>query len=625
MRQIVVGMSGHIDHGKTSIVKSLTGLDTQRHSEEVDRGMTIDIGFAFLSDKITIIDVPGHEKFIKNMMAGSCGIDIAILVIAADDGIMPQTREHLEILKLLKIQKGIIVLNKVDLVDEEWIELVLSDIKETVKNTFLEKSDIVKVSTVTEFGIEILKKKIIDSSKLIDEKESNGHFKMAVDRVFTMKGFGTIATGTISSGLVRTNQNVEILPGNKKTKVRGLQTHLNPVEEVRVGDRAAINLQNISLDEISRGSILAECGCYRLVSDIGVILNVLDSSNFDIHQNQRVRFHIGTNEVMARISLTNDKILKAGERGPAMIKLEKPIVASYKERFIIRLFSPVTTIGGGEIIDIDIKGKWKDIKKHMNSIFSDNEYSMLSLISKYGINPLKKADFSRLFDMSEEQILDLLRGQSKIINVIYKNYDWILVDSQDKKNNDKVLSLIKDFHKKYKYRPGISREEVTQLSDSDSNYINYIIDKLIDKGEIEKKNNVISLSGYEYSLSDSENKIMDKLFEILNDEGFSSSDYSELAKKLSQNPESIKLLLNIMEYEKRIIRLDGNLMFTNKNFNMLKNNVIKYFDKSDSLSINEFKNIASTSRKYAIPLLEFFDKLKITTRKGNLRKLSNAN
>ena len=250
MKQVVVGLSGHIDHGKTALVKALTGVSTERYSEEVQRGMTIDIGFAFLTDSITLIDVPGHEKFVKNMMAGVSGIDVAILVVAADDGVMPQTREHFEILKLLDIKQGIVVINKVDLADESWLELVQLDVEELIAESFLENAPIITVSATNEVGIDELKKSIINTCESVPDKDDPGMFRLPIDRVFSIKGFGTVVTGTVSSGSLHVGDKIEILPSGEIAKVRGLQSHTEKVDSVHMGDRAAINIQGVEVDQI---------------------------------------------------------------------------------------------------------------------------------------------------------------------------------------------------------------------------------------------------------------------------------------------------------------------------------------------------------------------------------------
>ncbi len=309
MNQIVIGLAGHIDHGKTSVVKALTGINTDRLEEEIRRGMTIDIGFAFLTDRITLIDVPGHEKFVKNMMAGVSGVDAALLIIAADDGVMPQTREHFDILKLLGVRNGVIALNKIDLVDEEWLEMVEADIQEMVTGSFLEKAPVIRVSAENNIGFEKLRMSLIDMCSIISPKTDRGIFRLWVDRVFTIKGFGTVVTGTVSSGSLKTGEVLELLPGGKKVKIRGLQTHSKPVNEVTLGDRAAINLQGVEKDELNRGFQLSTPGFFKTTSRIGVGLSLLPTTMKEIRQNQRLRIHAGTQEVMARVSLIDQKIL----------------------------------------------------------------------------------------------------------------------------------------------------------------------------------------------------------------------------------------------------------------------------------------------------------------------------
>ena len=335
MKQAVIGLAGHIDHGKTALVKALTGVNTDSLTEEQKRGMTIDIGFAFLNENITLIDVPGHEKFVKNMMAGVSGVDVALLVIAADDGVMPQTREHFEILNLLNIPIGIIAINKIDLADDDWLDLVELEICELVQGSFMENAPIIKVSAETGDG---------------------------VDAVFSMKGFGTVVTGTVNSGSLKIGDIVELLPGEIKTKVRGLQSHGHDVQQVKIGDRAAINLQGVEKKQIARGSQIAEHGYIQSINQVGVILKLLSSARKPIVQNQRIRIHLGTQEVMARVALATGKSLQPGNECPALLRMEHSLITVRGDMFIIRSFSPVITIGGGEILEVLIKEKWNVIK-----------------------------------------------------------------------------------------------------------------------------------------------------------------------------------------------------------------------------------------------------------------------
>ena len=304
-KQIVVGMSGHIDHGKTSIVKLLTGKDTDTLKQEQERGMTIDLGFAFLDDQITIIDVPGHEKFVKNMMSGSSGIDLAALVIAADDGIMPQTKEHFDILQLLNIQNGFIILNKIDLVEKEWLELVENEIKELLKGSFLEGCKIIHTSASNKIGIDIIKETILELSSQIPDKKRNGIFRMHIDRVFSKTGFGTVVTGTISSGSISIGDSLDLIPSFKNVKVRSIQTHGVDVRNAFAGERAAINLNNIDSNNLKRGFHLSKKNTYSEVKLIIAELKLIKSEPFKFKNNQRLRVHLGTREVMSRISIIN--------------------------------------------------------------------------------------------------------------------------------------------------------------------------------------------------------------------------------------------------------------------------------------------------------------------------------
>ncbi|MFQ6610938.1 MAG: selenocysteine-specific translation elongation factor, partial [Fidelibacterota bacterium] len=350
MNQIIVGLAGHIDHGKTALVHAMTGVNTDRLKDEIRRGMTIDIGFAFLSDQITLIDVPGHEKFIKNMMAGVSSVDAALLVVAADDGVMPQTREHFDILRLLDVKTGIIAINKIDLADEEWLTLVESEVQELIDGSFMENAPIIRTSTTKNTGISELKKAILDVSQQIPKKANRGIFRLNIDRVFSMKGFGTVTTGTVSSGELSAGVMVDILPHDKTVKVRGLQSHSQKVETVKLGDRAAINLANIDKVLLKRGDVVASPGYFQSSHIIGASLRLLTRAEKPITQNQRIRFHLGTQEVMARTAIIGEKSINPGEEAPVIFRLESPLVPGYGDRFIIRTYSPVDTIGGGEIL-----------------------------------------------------------------------------------------------------------------------------------------------------------------------------------------------------------------------------------------------------------------------------------
>ena len=368
MSQIVIGTAGHIDHGKTALVKALTGTDTDRLAEEKSRGMTIDLGFAYLDKNITIIDVPGHERFIRNMVAGVSTIHIALLVIAVDDGIMPQTREHLHILRLLGVRYGIIALTKTDLAeDSDWIDLIELETRDLISDTFLKDAPIIRTSVETGEGIEALKSEITIQSKAIQTNLDRKFFHLSVDRVFSKTGFGSVVTGTVLSGKTKTGQELEIIPGNKKVKIRGMQTHGTKTSIVKMGDRAAINLAGAELEDIYRGTVIAEPNWVNSTETLIAHVTMIVDTKWKLKNRQRVHLHIGTAEVIAKVMMI-EKVLEAGQNGNVLFILEKPAAVIMDAQFIIRSFSPMETIGGCLVLDPNPISNKSALKKWMKMI-----------------------------------------------------------------------------------------------------------------------------------------------------------------------------------------------------------------------------------------------------------------
>ncbi|NOZ07851.1 MAG: selenocysteine-specific translation elongation factor [FCB group bacterium] len=621
MNQIVIGLAGHIDHGKTSVVKALTGVNTDRLEEEIRRGMTIDIGFAFLTERVTLIDVPGHEKFVKNMMAGVSAVDAALLIIAADDGVMPQTREHFDILTLLGVQNGVIALNKIDLVDEEWLELVEADIQEMVAGSFLEKAPVIRVSAEKNTGFDLLKTVLIDMCSEIQPKTDRGIFRLWVDRVFTIKGFGTVVTGTVSSGSIKTGELLELLPGGKKVKIRGLQTHSKAVGEVTLGDRAAINLQGIEKDELSRGFQLSTPGYFSTTTRIGVRLSLLQTAIKEVRQNQRLRIHAGTQEVMARVSLINQKLLEPGSAAPAILRLESPLITSKDDRFILRSYSPVITIGGGIVLDVQVSEKWKKARQDILTLYAASDHRRVELILENDpYSPVTDAQLKIRLGLADDRILSLISANKNLIRIEYHGSKWVVTKLQLEKVRQAILDFMALHHKSNRRRAGVTKEEIRQNFQGDARFFDYLLKEMEDSGQIKREGEIISLPGHSIQLSPSEQDTTRKLLNILDAEGFSSSSLEDLAQACAKPVKEVKQLLDIAEQRKQVLRLEGNLIFTRKNFENLKLMVEAHFEHSPELSVGEFKDLASTSRKYAVPLLEYFDKLKITYRSGNTRK-----
>ena len=612
MKQFTIGLSGHIDHGKTSIVKSLTGQNTDNLKDEIKRGLTIDIGFAHLNKNISIIDVPGHEKFIKNMVSGVNSIDSAILVIAADDGIMPQTKEHFDILKILNINSGVVVINKIDLVDSEWLDLVFNEIKTFLKDSFLENAKIIKVSTIDDIGINELKEEIINLSNSTKEKFNREVFRMFIDRVFIKKGFGTVVTGTVISGEIDDNSKVNLLPKNDIVTIRSIQTHNTKVSKARIGSRTAINMQNIDKNKVFRGSHLGEKDYFHLVDNAIVEIKILK----DIKHNQRIRIHLGTQEVIARIVFADKKV-----NNIAFLKFEKKIICSFKDRFIIRNFSPMLTIGGGRIYDINVEGKWTDIKNYINNFLLTKEDCEIikEIINYRNKNVFDQDTLSKHIGLSKNL---LKKNLNKLNDIHFYGNDnpWIITTNQLNNFNKKIIRTISSFHQKNPFLNGIIFEQLNQIVLLPDVFLKQLLNDLCKNNFLKIKDDLYSEYDFEIKLEKEDQLLKKKLFNIIDKERFQTSDFSSLLIKLNINEKKLKNLLNIEKNNNNFLIINGSLFFSKKNYFDLLETVEKYFSLNKTMSVADFKSLINTSRKYAVPLLEYLDKEKITYRDGNERK-----
>ena len=622
MKQTVIGLSGHIDHGKTALVKALTGVNTDSLTEEQKRGMTIDIGFAFLNENITLIDVPGHEKFVKNMMAGVSAVDVALLVVAADDGVMPQTREHFEILNLLDIPLGIVAINKIDLADKDWLELVELDIGELLQGSFMEDAPILKVSAETGDGVDQLKTTLLDLCKKVPDKQDRGIFRLHVDRVFSMKGYGTVVTGTVNSGSLKIGDTVELLPGSVKSKVRGLQSHGEEVQQVETGDRAAINLQGVEIKQIERGSQIAEIGYLQSLNQMGVTLLLLGSAQKPITQNQRIRIHLGTQEVMARVALADGKSLQPGDDCPALLRLEQPMVAARGDKFIIRSFSPVITIGGGEVMEVLIEEKWKIVKEKLQNLYeSPKSDQLIHLVQEEGAKPITPEELQYRIGISKEQINAIVGEKEELFWLTHKQGKWLLTQNQWNELKNSIHNFLKKYHAKNPLNAGAQKEEVRQHLNCENSILEALLQSMLDDKSISKKGELFLNPNFSITLSSEDDSLQNSILNQLDQEGFTSSTLAQLSLKTGNSKEKLMQVLNVAEQQGKLLRIDGKLMFTQKNFIILREKVNQFFSNHPEMSVSEFKELAHTSRKYAVPLLEYFDKKKITYREGNIRKL----
>ena len=584
--------------------------------------MTIDIGFAFLNDEITLIDVPGHEKFIKNMMAGASGIDAGLLVIAADDGVMPQTREHLDILNIIGIKNLIIALNKIDISDDDWLELVKLDIMELISESNIPEAEIIPVSAINNTGIKELGNALIKLSQKQTSKTDRGVFRLPVDRVFTKHGFGTVITGTVESGQLKKGDEIEILPSEKRVKVRGLQSHSKPVDTVKIGDRAAINLQSLSKSEVDRGFQITSPGFFKTTTQFGAYFTLMKTSKHNLKQNQRVRIHLGTMEVMGRITLLSSSFISPGESVPVIISLESPFVAAMGDKFIVRQYSPVTTIGGGHVLDAHINGTWSQKKEYIKAINSKSDsIDFVQIISSQGMNPLDKKSIRFKFGKSDELLLTEFENRNEIQLLENRGHRWLVTHNQLKFCKDKIHDILQQYQQTHPYKQGAVLEEIYQKTGGNAEYIDYVLELMVQDNTIERTGEYWHTHGYKINLDHDQEKVYNLLLKKLNNEKFSSSSLSDLSNFVNQSAELTKKLLEVGEARGEIIRLTGTLLFTHQNFNLLKTDVVNFLKLKGSMSVSEFKDMAGTTRKYAVPLLEYFDKNRITFRDGNSRKL----
>ena len=619
MSHVVIGTAGHIDHGKTALVKALTGKDTDSLPEEKSRGVTIDIGFAFLGDNATIIDVPGHERFIKNMVTGVSTISYVMLVIAADDGVMPQTREHLDILSLLGVEDGMIVINKIDLVEESWLDMVIEDVKKLTKGTFLENASIFKASAIKGDGIEKIKETLIAVIADRKEKVDKGYFRLPVDRSFSVKGFGTVVTGTVISGSVQKGDSVEILPGGIEAKIRGIQQQNEETTGAKLGERAALNLSGVSTEDVIRGSHIAAKNYLNPTMIFEANLNLLGTAPKPLSSRTRVRLHLGTGEVMGRISLLGTAEIEPGGNGFVQVFLEKEVPVAVKDKFIIRRYSPPLTIGGGVVLKLSksrYKPKNREIYELLKVINEENDVDTAKmLISRKNGNGIDEQELGVELGIASEKALKLLKEleKSSLILAIGQgiNMRWYGADSLTELK-ESIVSKIAGFFEENPVSVGIKLSEIKELLECSSQAFDFIIEKLSDEKKISKSGALITLRGGESS--DTE-----EVEEAITSLRYSAATSSELAKNLGKENKEVYQLIKRLIQDEKVIRLEGDFFIHVSLIEELKAEIEKHFEKNGELSVSDLKDITGVSRKYAIPLLQFLDENSVTRREGNVR------
>jgi len=633
-KYIIVGTAGHIDHGKTELIKALTGIDTDRLKEEKERGITIDIGFAHLELeeglRVGFVDVPGHERFVKNMLAGAGGIDMVLLVVAANESVMPQTREHFDICRLLKVKKGLVAITKSDLVGEEIRELVKLEVGELLKGSFMEDAPIVVVSSRTGEGLEELVSEMRKLASEVEAKDSGGFFRLPVDRSFVMRGFGTVVTGSLLSGEIEVGGTVEVLPSRLRARIRGLQVFNKMVRRAFAGHRTAINLQGISTTEVRRGDILTLPDLFQPSYMFDAQLTLLPTSPRRLLNLARVRFHLGTVEIMCRVQLLEGKSLLPREEALVQLRLEKPTFALPGDRFIIRSYSPITTIGGGLIIhNLPPKRKKRDSERILEALRTLAELnprrSIPIFATEKGAAGMGEKDIVSRTGLIPDKVRGVVADmeQEGLIHIVAREPLLIISPEVARGLSESIISLLKGFHSAYPLRRGMPKKELQErlLRRAPFSVLKWVMDNLLAEKKVRLEKEVIFLAEHRITLSPEEKKVREKLESSYLKAGLIPPSWEEASQKLSVSPSLKSKILDLLLEEETLVRLTEDLIFHRQSLDELKKKVYQMGTRRDRFSVGEFKDWFKITRKYAIPLLEYLDRVKVTQRVGDEREI----
>ena len=640
---VIVGTAGHIDHGKTALVKALTGVDADTLSEEKRRGITIELGFVFLdapdsSKQVVFIDVPGHEKLVKTMVAGASSIDVALLVVAADEGINVQTREHFEILQLLGIEKGLVALTKADLADEDSLTGLETDISGFVQGTFLEGAPVLPVSAVTGQGIPALKQTLVALAERVGERRDSEIFRMPVDRVFTMSGFGTVIAGTVLSGEVRLGERLEVYPEQMTSRVRGIQVHHSRVEQSVMGRRTAINLPEIKKEDLRRGQVAAVPGSLHPTQRLDGRLHLLKSFGKELKNRTRVRLHVGTAEVICRIMLLDRDVMKPGEAALAQFLLESPAVALPGDRFVIRHFSPVLTIGGGVILD-SRPGKHKrldpEVAAGLERLEGSLESRLEQMFRQAGSHPQGLDQMSYVMGESEAQIREAagsLLEQGKLVRTASSEgrrgrEDLYLHQDNFNRLKESIETEVKAYLEKNPYQTTLPLAELKTrlLKNTDSGTFDLVLQDLKEQDRISVKGSRVGLADYRVDLSPKDRGLADQIEQAFRRGDVKSPLESEVRERLAIPDKAFADLMIVLLEEGRLIRLDDKVVYHTQTLHKVRSFVIEYIRRQGSITLAELRDALKFSRKYAQPILEYFDEKGLTRREGDRRVLADIN
>lgn len=631
MKKLILGTAGHIDHGKTSMVKLLTGTDTDRLKEEKARGITIELGFAhidFSNDiHVGIIDVPGHEKFVKTMVSGAGGIDFVCLIIAADEGVMPQTREHFDICKLLQVRHGLIAVSKVDMVDPDWLELVTDDIRQFAQGTFLENAPIIPFSSTTGENKEKLLNAIEQIAGEVEPREATDIFRLPVDRAFTMKGFGTVITGSCLGGKIEVGETLQILPSGILAKVRGLQVHNETVEKAGAGLRTAVNFQGLEKNEVNRGDVLIKPGSLPTTYLVDAHVDMLKSNAKPIKHRARVRFHHKTSELPARLIPLSGKEIKPGTSDYIQLRLEAPTVAVSGDRFILRSYSPVTTIGGGIILNPHPRKHRAPYENALEDLrvmeTGTIDQKMLLFYQGAGKNGLPFSTLPALCGATVNTLLPIYRKFLSQGTLVRYDQEKEIAVSKETFNHlsTATLDYLEQFHEDNSAVEGVNNKVLADKVDwgVQTKLLARILAGLEKSRMIKRKDDLVSIFDHKAQLKGEMEAFGKKILEAISNGKVTPPTLKELVELAGNDKKQALGVLDLLLAENKIVRVSETLYYDKSTLSELTGKLLEYLEKNESIDAKQFKDLTQTSRKYTIPLLEYFDAARVTLRVGDKR------
>jgi selenocysteine-specific elongation factor len=639
MREIVLGTAGHVDHGKTSLIRALTGIETDRLKEEKKRGITIELGFAYLDlpcgHRLGIVDVPGHEKFVKNMVAGVMGMDLVAFIVAADEGIMPQTREHFEICRLLGVKEGIIVITKKDMVEAEWLDLVEEEVRDFCVGSFLEDAPLVRVSSITGEGIPELKEELDRFVKRQELKEVHGPFRLPVDRIFAMKGFGAVITGTSISGRVAIGEELRFYPSELIAKVRGLQVHSQSVEEVEAGHRTAINLQGVDTALVERGMVAATPGCLQAGYMLDCEFLFLAGNEKPLKHRTRVRVHLGTAEVMGRISLLERDELMPGHEAAVQLLFEESVAVWPGDRYVVRSYSPATTIGGGRVLGNQPARKRKRATEQDRSLNAEVfqvlqqgtvEEQMLLFLEESHTAGLTADDLSIRLGTFGKQFKKVMNGplSTRKIVVVDSAAQRYLAKTVSDGVEATLLANLAAFHRDNPLQSGLSKEELRSGLGKrvEQKVFQFCLGELLKKELVVQEESEVRLTTHRVALQADEKALQRDLEEWYRQKGLATATIRESMDRFADAPETmVKEVLALLLRQGKLVKISESLYYHIDTINALAQDLIAFISREGEIDAPRFKELTGLTRKFSIPLLEYFDKIKLTIRVGDTRIL----